>query len=85
VGGIAICQGFIALAMLLKDGPFKLGCIGAMLFLIAILPLGIGAGFPCTAIMAVALFILFRKNGTGFIGQIHKHHAETYTLNARPE
>ena len=61
VGFIAACQCLIAVSMLLKGRAFKTGCIGAILFLVAILPLGVGAGFPCTAIMAIALFILLQK------------------------
>lgn len=80
VGSIAICQGLIALAMLLKDRLFQFGCIGGGIFLIAILPLGVGAGFPCTATMAIALYILLKKNDNNFIWQFHKQHRETHTL-----
>lgn len=61
VGFIATCQGLIATSMLFKGLPFKIGCIGAIIFLVAILPLGIGAGFPSTALMAVAVYMLFRQ------------------------
>ncbi len=67
VGFIAVCQGLIALSMLLKGWIFRTGAVGAILFLLAILPLGIGAGFPSTAIMAIALYILLRQPETGFI------------------
>ena len=39
----------------------KLAMIGAILFLLAIAPLGIGSGFPSSVIMAIAIFILLRK------------------------
>jgi len=58
VGLIAICQALIAFSMLLQGWIFKAGCTGAIIFLVAILPLGTGAGFPCTAIMAVAIYRL---------------------------
>ncbi|MGQ0739087.1 MAG: hypothetical protein ACT4OJ_08530 [Bacteroidota bacterium] len=61
VGLIATCQGLIALSMLLKGWLFMLGCTGGIIFLLSIAPLGVGSGFPCTVIFAIALFILFRK------------------------
>ena len=67
VGFIATCQALIAISMLLKGWIFKTGCIGAMIFLLAIAPLGVGAAFPCTVIMTVALFILLKKYNHNFI------------------
>jgi hypothetical protein len=67
IGIIAVCQGLMAISMLLKGWIFKLGSIGAIIFLLAILPLGVGAGFPCTGIMAVAIFTLLRKSENEFI------------------
>ena len=64
---IAICQGITGISMLLKGWVFKIGRMGAMLFLIAILPFGIRSGFPCTAIMAIAIFILLKKHGSNFV------------------
>jgi hypothetical protein len=61
VSVIAICQGLIAVSMLLKGWIFRLGCTGGIIFLLSIAPLGVGAGFPCTISFAVALFILLRK------------------------
>ncbi len=61
VGSIATCQALIAISMLLKGWIYRLGCIGGMIFLLAIAPLGVGSGFPCTIIFSIALFILFRK------------------------
>ncbi len=61
VGFIATCQGLIALSMLLKGWLFKTGCIGGIIFLLAIAPLGVGSGFPCTITFALGLGVLFRK------------------------
>ena len=72
VGLIAICQFLIAISMILKGWIYKTGSIGAMIFLIAILPLGVGSGFPCTGIMAVAIFILIKKHNIGFIWKKNK-------------
>ena len=73
VGFIATCQGLIAISMLLKGWIFKTGCIGAMIFLLAIAPLGVGAAFPCTVIMAAALFILLKKYNHNFIWKRDKN------------
>lgn len=67
VGFIATCQGLIAISFLLKGWFYRMGSIGAIIFLVSILPFGVGSGFPCTAIMAVAIFILLRKNRNLFL------------------
>jgi len=72
VGFIAACQGLIAVSMLLKGWSFKIGGIGAILFLISILPFGVGSGFPCTAIMAIAIYILLKKHDNQFVWESKK-------------
>lgn len=72
VGSIATAQGLIALSMLCRGWIFKAGAGGAILFLLAILPLGVGAGFPCTAIMAAALFVLAEHHSEEFLWQKNK-------------
>ena len=67
VGFIATCQALIAVSMLLRGWIYALGCLSAVIFLLAILPFGIGAGFPSTGLMAVACFILFKKQPVDFI------------------
>ena len=61
VGFIATCQLLIAISMLFKGWIFKTGAVGAITFLIAIAPLGFGAAFPCTLIMAAAILLMLRK------------------------
>ena len=61
VGAIATAQGLIALSMALKGWAFKAGATGAILFLVAIGPLGVGSAFPCTLIMALAMGILLAR------------------------
>jgi len=61
VGTIAFFQMLIAISMLFSNRVYRIGCIGAMIFLVAIIPLGIGSGFPATVVMAVGLFILLDK------------------------
>ncbi len=67
VGFIATCQALIAVSMLMKGYIFKTGAIGAIIFLVAIAPLGFGAAFPCTIIIAIALYILIKKHQFDFI------------------
>lgn len=67
VGSVALCQGLIAVSMLLKGWIYSIGSVGAVVFLLSILPLGVGSGFPCTAIMAIAVIILLRKHNDEFI------------------
>ena len=69
VGLIAVCQALIAVSMLLNGWIFITGAFGAMIFLVSILPFGVGSGFPCTAIMAAAIFILIKKHNNRFIWQ----------------
>ena len=72
VGFIASSQALIALSMLCKGWIFTTGCVGAIIFLLAILPFGVGAGFPSTGIMAIACFILLKKQHVKFIWQSDK-------------
>jgi hypothetical protein len=67
VSFVAVSQLLIGISMLMKGWVFRLGCAGGIIFLLAILPLGVGSGFPCTFIMAVGLFILLRKSNNHFI------------------
>jgi hypothetical protein len=54
VGTIAFGQAAIAALLLIKGLPRLLGLAGAFVFLLAIVPLGVGSGFPATLIMAMA-------------------------------
>ena len=61
VGFIATCQGLIAISFILKGLIYKVGTAGAIVFLLAIAPLGVGSGLPCTLILATALYVLLRE------------------------
>jgi hypothetical protein len=61
VGFIATAQGFIAVSLLLKGWVYKTGIIGAIVFLVAIMPLGIASAFPSTLIMAYGMVWLLKK------------------------
>jgi hypothetical protein len=58
---IATAQALIAIALLLKGQVYKWGAAGGILFLLAIIPLGVGSAFPCSLIMATALALLFSR------------------------
>jgi hypothetical protein len=60
VSFVAVCQLLIGLAMLSKGIVFKAGCLGGIIFLVAIAPLGVAAAFPATLTWAVGLIILYR-------------------------
>ncbi|TMI71221.1 MAG: hypothetical protein E6H09_14030 [Bacteroidetes bacterium] len=72
IGFVATSQALIAVSMLSKGWIYTIGCLGAIIFLVAILPFGVGAGFPATGIMAIACFILLKKRPAFFIWQ-NKH------------
>jgi hypothetical protein len=61
VGAIAAGQFAIAALISLRGRAVQLGLAGAIVFLLAIVPLGIGAGFPATLIMALAAAVLLRR------------------------
>jgi hypothetical protein len=57
---IALGQLCIAIGMLLRGLLTRTACVGAIIFLVAIAPLGIGAAFPATLIMAGGAAVLLR-------------------------
>ncbi len=72
VGFIATCQALVALSMLLRGWIFKTGCFGAIVFLLAIAPLGVGSAFPCTVIMTAAIILLLRGKEINYLWLHHK-------------
>ena len=69
VGFIASCQVLIGLGMMAKGFLFRLACVGAMIFLLAVLPLGVGSGFPCTLLMAIAMYLLYQQSPENYLWQ----------------
>jgi len=67
VGIIATCQGMIAASMLLSAWIFKAGAIAGIIFLLALIPFGVGSGFPATVIMAAAMIVILKKRADHFI------------------
>jgi hypothetical protein len=58
---IALSQALIAIAMLFNGWIFRWGCMGGILFLLAIAHFGVGSAFPCTLVLAAALYLLYVK------------------------
>lgn len=58
---IAVGQLLIGLALLWKGPLEKIALAGAVVFLLAIAPLGAGASFPCTVVLAIACLFLMRE------------------------
>jgi len=59
---ISAGQGAIAIGFLLKGWWVKLSGIGAILFLLAIAPMGVGAGFPFSITVSMAALIVLKKD-----------------------
>jgi hypothetical protein len=57
---ITVGQAFIAVSMFLKRDGFRIGCLGGIVFCLAIAPLGLGSAFPATVLLAIALYRLYR-------------------------
>ena len=64
VGGIAVGQLSIAVLVAARDRAVPIGLAGAIVFLLAIVPLGAGSGFPATLIMAAGAAALARGRFT---------------------
>jgi hypothetical protein len=60
VGAIATSQGLIALSLVVGGTWARLGTVGAIIFLVAIAPLGVGSGFPSTLVLAGGALLLLR-------------------------
>ncbi len=67
VSTIALGQGLIALGMLLKGLFVRLASIGAMIFLLAIAPLGFYAAFPFSLTVAAAAYIVLRRDDLNYV------------------
>lgn len=61
VSFIAVCQLLIGIGQLSGGIIFKASCIGGIVFLVAISPLGIAAAFPSGLIWSAGLFTLYRS------------------------
>jgi len=64
---ISFGQGLIAIGMLLKGWLVRIACFGAIIFLIAIAPLGIGSGFPFSLTSSLALYFILKKDDLNYL------------------
>ena len=64
---IAIGQAFIAVGMLLKGWWVRVACIGVILFLVAIAPLGMYAGFPFSITVSFAAFFILKRDSLNYL------------------
>ena len=64
---ISIGQGLIGIGLLLRGWMVRLAGIGAIVFFLAITPLGIGSGFPFTLIASAAIYFILKNDDLDFI------------------
>ena len=64
---IAFGQFIIAIGMLLKGWYVKLACLGAIVFLLSIAPLLVGAAFPFSITVSIAAYIIYRKDDLQYL------------------
>ncbi|GAB4006270.1 hypothetical protein GCM10028808_07900 [Spirosoma migulaei] len=69
---IAIGQALIAGSMAMKGRWFRGGCLGGIVFCLAIAPLGLGSAFPATLLMAVAFYRLYSHGNNQHINEVVK-------------
>ena len=67
---IAVGQALVAIMLLLGGRAERVGLIGAAVFLAAITPLGVYAGFPATLILAVAALVVLHENTAPVFGRV---------------
>ena len=68
---IAVGQGVIAIGMLLKGWMVKLACVGVIIFLLAIAPLGVGSAFPFSITVGLASYFIIRRDDHDFIWSVN--------------
>ena len=74
---IATGQLLISIGMLLKGALVKLACVGAIIFLLAIAPLGVGSAFPFSLFAGLAAFLIYQKSPHDYLwkkGHSKKNH-----------
>ncbi len=64
---IAVGQFFIALGMLLRSGWVRAACVGAIIFLLSIAPLMVGAAFPFSLTVSIAAWLILLNDDKRYI------------------
>ena len=67
VGLIATAQTLIAVSMLLRGLLLNIGVVGAIVFLIAIAPLGVGSAFPFSITASLALYLILKEAAQDYL------------------
>jgi hypothetical protein len=65
--------------MWLREWIFKLGTMGGIIFLLGILPLGVGAGFPFPIIAAIAFYLLLKNPSIDYLWK--RNLPQVYTVH----
>ena len=68
---IAVGQFLIAIGMLLTRGWVNAACIGAIIFLLSIAPLMVGAAFPFSLTVSIAAWLIFLNDDKRYIWNKH--------------
>jgi hypothetical protein len=66
---IAVGEGSIAVGMILKGWWVRLACMGVIIFLLSIAPLGVYARFPFSITVSLAAFFILKKNAVNYLWQ----------------
>jgi hypothetical protein len=69
IATIAGGQAVIAFLLATNGWPRRVGYAGAIIFLLAIVPLGVGSGFPATVLMALAAAELLHRDRYAVFGR----------------
>jgi hypothetical protein len=70
---IAVGQFLIFLGLMLNGIWVKTACVGGIVFGLAISPLGVGAAFPATVLMAYAFYLLLKVENHDFIWHLNQY------------
>ncbi|QMW01028.1 hypothetical protein [Spirosoma foliorum] len=70
---IGVAQVLIAVSMFLKGDWFRMGCLGGVVFCLAIAPLGLGSAFPASLFLAMAFFQLYQRVPQPAIRKVRRH------------
>lgn len=76
---IAVGQGLIAIGMLLRGLWVKVACLGTIIFLLSIAPLGVGAGFPFSITVSIAAYLIIRSRKHEYLWISPKHKTASQT------
>lgn len=69
---IAIGQGLIALGLSLKGIWVKLACIGVIIFLAGIAPLGLNSAFPFSITVSIAAYFILKKDDGNYLWRFNQ-------------